>query len=134
ERRPALMAVLTLPTAPVAASAGLPAGSVLHLRRRGAPDVRTIPLAADKLTIGSSPRCQVRLPAAEAQPLQCLLTLEAGAATVTRWAAGVLLNGREFTKAPISSGDRLAIGEWEIGINGFGAEPGPASARASVPQ
>jgi hypothetical protein len=125
------MAVLTLTPEPTNVAGGAVAGAALHLRRRGEQEVRTIPLAADKFTIGSSPRCHVCLPASEAQPLQCLLTLEAGAAMVTRWAAGVLLNGRDFTKSPLKSGDRLAIGDWEIGLNGFGAEPAPASTDVS---
>lgn len=129
------MAVLTRPHEPAAPVSGDDsAGAALHLRRRGEQEVRTFPLVADKCTIGSSPRCHVCLPASEAQPLQCLLTLEAGAAMVTRWASGVLLNGREFTKTAIKSGDRLAIGEWEIGLNGFGAEPKGGAAVLAKPQ
>ena len=85
----------------------------LRLRRGGRVE-RTVPLSDGKFTIGSSARCHVQLPAAEAQPLHCLLSLEHGAAVATRWAAGVLVNGREFSKQTLTAGDRLSIGPWDI--------------------
>lgn len=90
-----------------------PGAPRLRLRRAGR-DEQIYPLEPGRWTIGSSARCNVRLPASEAQPLQCLITLEWGEAIVTRWAAGVLLNGREFSKTPFKFGDRLTIGPWEV--------------------
>jgi hypothetical protein len=106
------MTTLTAPDEPRPATAP-PAGPRLRLRRAGRPE-RVVEVREGKCSIGSSPRCQVQLPAGEAQPLQCLVTLEAGAATVTRWAAGVLFNGREFSKHALRAGDRLSIGPWEL--------------------
>ncbi len=90
-----------------------PGAPRLRVRRAGRVE-QTIPLDAGKLTIGSSPRCQIRLPAEDARPLQCVISLEAGVAVATRWAAGVVLNGREFSKQELHRDDRLAIGPWEI--------------------
>lgn len=109
------MAVLSAPAEVCDPSAPPPTGRLLRLSRRGEL-AQTIELADGKCTIGSSPRCQVCLPASDARPMQCLLTLEADVATVTRWAAGVLLNGREFATAPLAAGDRLSIGPWEIAL------------------
>lgn len=108
-------------------------GPQLRLRRAGRLE-RTVALQDGKCTIGSSPRCQVRLPASEAQPLQCLLSLEAGVAEVTRWSAGVLLNGREFSKHTLNSGDRLSIGPWELEWQSpETASANPQSSRKSTP-
>ncbi|HYO26625.1 MAG TPA: FHA domain-containing protein [Lacipirellulaceae bacterium] len=112
-----------------------PAGPAprLRLRRQGAPE-RLVPLTDGKCTIGSSPRCHVQLPGADAKPLQCLLALESGAAIVTRWAAGVLLNGREFSKQTLRGGDRLSIGPWELLWDvADAAADRPAPARAPLP-
>jgi predicted nucleic acid-binding Zn-ribbon protein len=110
-------AVMTTLTAPDPTTTtkppGGPGAARLRLRRAGAPD-KLFELSGGKCTIGSSPRCHVCLPAAEAQPLQCLLSLEAGAAFATKWASGVLLNGQSFAKAAFGAGDRLSIGPWEI--------------------
>lgn len=99
----------------------------LRLGRAGRLE-RTIDLSDGKWSIGSSPRCQVRLPAGESQPLQCLLSLSDGSAEVTRWAAGVLLNGREFARQTLEAGDRLTIGDWELEW-----QP-PSSARGPRPE
>jgi hypothetical protein len=94
------------------------------------PTVR--PLARGKVAIGSSPSCQVVLPGEAARPLQCLLTLEADVATVTRWAAGVLLNGRDFRSASLQSGDKLSVGPWLIEVTGVAAAKGPAPSPVAV--
>jgi hypothetical protein len=107
------MTTLSAPDELRAKSAKPPSGPRLRVWRHGQPE-RTYPLADGKCTIGSSPRCRIRLPATEAQPLQCLVALESGAATVTRWAAGVLLNGREFSQCELHAGDQLTIGPWAI--------------------
>ncbi len=117
------MAILTAPTEFPATAASTSPGRVLRVSRGGEP-AQTYQLADGKCTIGSSPRCQVCLPAGDARPLQCLLILEADAATVTRWAAGVLLNGQEFATAPLADGDRLSIGSWEIALGPPAVEPG----------
>lgn len=108
------MAVLIAPRERDVLAADSPATPTLRLSRRGDEGQRAVPLSSGKYTIGSSPQCQVCVPSPEVRPLQCLITLESGAASVTRWAAGVQLNGKEFSKAELKDGDRLSIGDWEI--------------------
>lgn len=103
-----------------------PTSPMLRISRGGAPE-KSIPLMTGKCTIGSSPRCQVLLPASDARPMHCLVALEAGAVTATRWAAGVLLNGKEFAVAPLASGDRLTIGPWEIALEQALVDVAPSS-------
>ncbi|HEX6963114.1 MAG TPA: FHA domain-containing protein [Lacipirellula sp.] len=92
----------------------VPLAPMLRLRRTGDAQQRSLRLAAGKCTVGSSPQCQVCIPSPEVRPLQFLITLEANAASVTRWATGVQLNGRDFSKAALNNGDRLTIGSWEL--------------------
>ena len=108
------MAVLTAPDEPTVTATESPAAPALRIRRRGEGQDRNVPLPSGKCTIGSSPQCQVCLPFPEVRPLQCLITLESNVAIVTRWAAGVRLNGQEFSKAKLQDGDRLTIGDWEL--------------------
>lgn len=107
------MTTLTAPPDVRAAAITPRTGARLRLRRAGREE-RVVETPPGKCSIGSSPRCQVILPTGEAQPLQCLLQVETAGATVTRWAAGVLLNGREFSQQPLKDGDCLAIGPWEL--------------------
>jgi len=108
------MPVLTLEDQPKLASAQRPTGPALSVCRRGEPRRPTVALTAGKCTIGSSPQCQICLPSAEVRPLQGLLTCEGGAVTATRWTAGLLLNGKEFTRATLADGDQLSVGAWEL--------------------
>ncbi len=126
------MTTLTAPTQASTATPGPPGSPRLRVRREGRPD-QTIEVPGAKCTIGSSSRCHVRLPASESQPLECLLSLETGAAIVTRWASGALLNGRPFAKQEFQAGDTLSIGPWEIEWEGRAAVPrGPVAGRRST--
>jgi predicted nucleic acid-binding Zn-ribbon protein len=131
---PGVMTTLTAPDVTTTAKPpGGPGPVRLRLRRAGADD-KWFELTGGKCTIGSSPRCHVCLPAAEAQPLQCLLSLEAGAAFATKWASGVLLNGKAFAKAAFEAGDRLSIGPWEIEWDSRDVMPGKGPSRKSEPR
>ena len=107
------MTTLAAPDEKAAVQAGAPASPQWRVRRAGGAE-RIVEVRGGKCTIGSSSRCHVCLPSAEAKPLQCLVSLGAEAATITRWAAGVLLNGREFAKETLRAGDRISIGAWEL--------------------
>jgi hypothetical protein len=52
-----------------------------------------------------------------------LVTHDSGEAAVTRWAKNVLLNGREFTKAAVTNGDRLTFARWEVEFLGLEDKP-----------
>lgn len=108
------MELLTAPDDVELLAAKAPAAPELRVRQRGDQRFRTVAISPGKCTIGSSPQCQVCLPAPDVKPLQCLITIEANEALATRWAAGVQLNGNDFSKAKLRDGDRLTIGEWDI--------------------
>ena len=96
------------------------AGQVLRLR-------------SDKCTIGSGPRCTLRLRARAVQPLHCLVVRGPRANVVRCWGPDTRLNGRRFTDAPLVAGDRLSIGPVELEILGVQAPAPPAAAQASPP-
>ena len=73
-----------------------------------------MPLASGKCTVGSSSRCQIQLVSPQVRPLHCLIVNEAAETAVTRWAAGAMLNGQDFTKAAFQPGDCLRIGDVEV--------------------
>src|SRR5882672_5352172 len=80
----------------------------LTLRVRGGPqDQQIIHLAAAKCTIGSGPRCTLRLRADGVSPMHCLILRGAEQTIVRRWSADTRLNGRAFTDAPLVPGDLL---------------------------
>ncbi len=71
-------------------------------------------LLPGRCTLGSSSRCQIHLPGEQVRPLHCLIVHNEQGTNITRWAAGALLNGQDFTTAPLRPGDRLTIGEIEL--------------------
>ncbi|MFH1266584.1 MAG: hypothetical protein ABIK89_12720, partial [Planctomycetota bacterium] len=73
-------------------------------------------LKSKKCTIGSGPRCTLRLRARGVRPLHCLV-LRGGAGTVIRsLAPDTRLNGRVFTDAELVTGDRLSVGPLEFEV------------------
>lgn len=105
------MSLLTLPDAPRVTASRRPTAVRVSA---GNGSQRVVPLAVGKTTIGSSPQCVVCLPSGEARPLQCLVTTTADQTEATRWGAGALLNGRDFTRSAILAGDRLSIGRFQL--------------------
>jgi len=102
------------PVSSVSAAVGIaPLQFALRIVQSGQPE-RTMPLASGKCTVGSSSRCQVQLASPQVRPLHCLLVHEGEETTVTRWAAGALLNGQDFTTTTFCPGDCLQIGDVEV--------------------
>jgi hypothetical protein len=87
-----------------------PAEVQLRLRADG----QLVAVPPGKTTIGSSPRCNVRIQEPGVQPLHCLIVNEAGQLTLRRWAENALLNGRMFNDAPLVPGDCLSLGGVEL--------------------
>ena len=79
-------------------------------------DERIVELHPGKSTVGSSDRCQVHVTDPATRPLHCLIVREGGSVTVTRWAAGVLLNGSDFATSEFNPGDCLQIGQTQISL------------------
>ena len=90
-----------------------------------ARDGQVVRLQSRKCTIGSGPRCTLRLRASGIQPLHCLIVRGAKSTIVRRWAADTRLNGRSFSTAPLVPGDRLGIGpiEFEVLAPAVATEP-----------
>jgi FHA domain len=100
------------------------AASNLRLRIRSAGVSQPlVELRQGKTTIGSSPRCDIRILQPGVQPLHCLILCEGGVLSVRRWAAGTRLNGQPFDEAPFGPGDRLTVAEVELELDCAGAEP-----------
>src|SRR5436309_9778994 len=89
----------------------LPAGRI-QLRLRANGELRTLP--PGKATIGSSPRCNVRIQQPGVQPVHCLIVHGPEGLTVRRWAGETRLNGEPFVDAALSDGDCLALGGVEL--------------------
>ncbi len=109
------MPLLTLPeTSTGSTTTLLRKPDSLRVRIAGNETARIVPLTEGKTTIGSSPQCTVVLPTADSRPLQCVVTIDENRAEATRWGAGVQLNLRDFSKSPVSVGDKLTIGSCEL--------------------
>jgi hypothetical protein len=109
-----LMTVLTAtddPTAVASPPAGAPS---LRIRRDDGEVERAVELLDGKWTVGSSAQCQVHLASVDVRPLQCVIVVEGAVASVTRWASGIQLNGRDFSKRALEDGDLLTVGSWEV--------------------
>ena len=112
--------------------------SVAATPRRGGSDPVQLRLRADgqllelplgKTTIGSSPRCNLRIQRPGVQPLHCLIVHGPEGLSVRRWAADTQLNGIPFDDAPLSPGDRLVLGGVELEL----VNSQPAVAKAKPP-
>ena len=75
-----------------------------------------IDLPRGKTTIGSSPRCNIRIQEPGVQPLHCLIFGEGHRLTVRRWAADALLNGQQFEESPLAVGDHLSLGPVDLEV------------------
>ena len=73
-------------------------------------------LRSRKCTIGSGPRCTLRLRARGVRPLHCLILRGPEATVIRRYSADTRVNGRAFTDAPLTAGDRLSIGPIELEV------------------
>jgi chromosome segregation ATPase len=73
-------------------------------------------LPRGKTTIGSSPRCNIRLQEPGIQPLHCLIVRDGQNLTVRRWAGETLLNGQRLDESPLAVGDSLQVGAVELEV------------------
>ena len=96
----------------------------LVLRICGSPrDGQMVRVKSAKCTIGSGPRCTLRLRARGVSPLHCLIVRGPMAAVVRSWAADTRLNHQSFADAALSPGDRLGIGPIELEVVSIGVVP-----------
>ena len=91
--------------------------SGMRLRVRGGNAAeQLIHLRFGKTTIGSSPRCDVRIQQSGVRPVHLLIVREPDGLSVRSWAGDSLLNGVQFQDAPLKPGDCLAFASVELEI------------------
>jgi hypothetical protein len=73
-------------------------------------------LRSAKCTIGSGPRCTLRLRARGVRPIHCLIVRGSHGTVIRRWSPDTRLNGGAFTDAELVAGDRLSIGTIELEV------------------
>lgn len=88
----------------------------LGLRVRCESEDQVVDLPCGKTTIGSSPRCNLRIQRAGVHPLQCLVVCNEGGLTARRWAADTRINGKSFDDARLEIGDHLSIGPVDLEV------------------
>ncbi len=84
-------------------------------------------LRSEKCTIGSGPRCTLRLRDRNVAPVHCLILRGPAATVVRRWAPDTRLNHQAFVDAPLSPGDRLGVGPIEFEVVSLGVVPADAA-------
>ena len=83
-------------------------------------DGQVVRLRSPKCTVGSGPRCTLRLAAGGVAPLHCLILRGPAGAVVRCWSPDTRLNGQAFTDAELVSGDRLSIGSIDLEVLDMG--------------
>ncbi len=88
-------------------------------------------LRSAKCTIGSGPRCTLRLRARGVRPIHCLIVRGSDGTVIRRWSPDTRLNGLAFTDAELVDGDRLGIGAIELEVLDAGrlSPPDPSESR-----
>jgi len=77
---------------------------------------QVVRLKSHKCTVGSGDQCTLRIRARHVRPLHCLILRGSSVTVIRRWAPDTLLNGRGFTDAPLTPGDRIRIGPVELEV------------------
>ncbi|MBN2476291.1 MAG: hypothetical protein JXB62_16885 [Pirellulales bacterium] len=73
-------------------------------------------LRSTKCTIGSGPRCTLRLRARGVGPIHCLVLRGRSGTVVRRWSPDTRLNGHTFADADLGPGDLLSVGTVELEV------------------
>lgn len=92
---------------PPPALTGAPA---LAIAPAGGSPAPALPLAGAPVTIGSGPRCVLRVTEPGVAPIECVISPTAQGPQVRYWAGECRLNGATFEEAPLREGDRLKVG------------------------
>lgn len=100
-----------------------------RLKLRVREDGQVIELAEGKTTIGSSPRCNLRLTRPGVEPLHCLVLDGPEGLRVRRWAVDTRLNGEPVEDALLEAGDCLSLGGVELELVG----PAPTTESIAEP-
>jgi len=82
----------------------------------GTAEQRLIAIPWGKNSIGSGPRCSLRLQYPGVQPLECLIVLDESGLRARRWSDNTTLNGESFDDSRLAPGDVLTIGPAELEV------------------
>ncbi len=93
-----------------------PSGATSRVQLRLRTDGQLLDLPAGKTTIGSSPRCNVRIQQPGVQPLHCLIVDGPEGLRVRSWAGNTKLNGVPFEESALGLGDCLSLGPVELDV------------------
>lgn len=85
-----------------------------NFRVRVLPDGPMVELPFGKTTIGSSPRCTIRIQQPGVQPLHCLLLREQDGVSARRWSGETQLNGHTLDESILEEGDMLRVAGVEL--------------------
>lgn len=112
------MLVLDRQSAATAQSRGSsnPADGASRVQLRLRADGQLVELPPGKTTIGSSPRCNVRIQQPGVQPVHCLIVHGPEGLTVRSWARDTRLNGVSFVESSLGLGDCLSLGPIELEV------------------
>lgn len=92
-----------------------PAAYALRLHG-GTEHEQSIPIPLGKHSIGSGPRCSLRLQFPGVVPMQCLIAYDGESLRVRRWAENSYLNGEVFDDAELTAGDVLTLGPVDLEV------------------
>src|SRR5262245_57359554 len=82
----------------------------------GTESERFIELPWGKHSVGSGPRCSLRLEYPGVQPMECLIVQDASGLRVRRWSDNTTLNGEHFDDSQLTPGDVLNVGMVELEV------------------
>ncbi|NLF07996.1 MAG: hypothetical protein GX594_08455 [Pirellulaceae bacterium] len=97
-------------------------GELVFRIRSSNRDERLVHIKAHKCTIGSGPRCTLRLHAPGDGSLHCLIVRGRAGAVVRRWSPDTLLNYRSFEASLLLPGDVLNLGSVVVEILSIGTD------------
>ena len=96
-----------------------PTGNLVLRIRGSSRDGQVVNLESTKCTVGSGPRCTLRLDAIGVRPIHCMIIRGETRTIVRRWAPDTRLNGRAFTDADLVQGDAALAAAVDYVIGGL---------------
>ncbi len=82
----------------------------------GTEDERLLPIPWGKYSVGSGPRCSLRLKFDGVQPLECLIVHDESGLRIRRWSDTTRVNGQPFDDVRLAPGDKITVGTLELEV------------------
>ena len=83
---------------------------------RGEGALQTVHMRNAKCSIGSDPRCEIRIRGEGIRPVHCVILRSHDRTIVRRWAGNTWLNGRPFDDTTLRRGDELRLANVRIHV------------------